>query len=88
MKKTRNLGLLGGWIGDNSGELIRTQRQTFHSFRQQFTATNSEMNFTVPLRDPDAAEADRSFASPAILASPSTGSASSSPPTTASAANS
>ena len=54
MKKTRNLGLLGGWIGGNSGGLIRTQRETFHSFRQPFTATNSEMNFSVALRDPDA----------------------------------
>lgn len=54
VKKSRNLGLLGGWIGGNSGELIRTQRETFHSLRQQFTATNSEMDFTVPLRDPDA----------------------------------
>jgi len=54
MKKSRNLGLFGGWIGGASGELIRTQREEFHSFRQQFTATAADMTFVVPLRDPDA----------------------------------
>ncbi len=55
VKKTRHLGFLSGWIGGTSSELIKTQREEFHTFRQQFTATNKDMTFTVPLRAPDPA---------------------------------
>jgi len=53
VKKTRHLGFLSGWIGGTSSDLIKTQREEFHSFRQQFTATSKDLTFTVPLRDPD-----------------------------------
>ena len=55
VKKTRHLGLLSGWIGGTSSDLIKTQREEFHIFRQQLTATNKDMTFVVPLRDPDTA---------------------------------
>jgi hypothetical protein len=53
VKKTRHLNLLRGWIGSGSRELIRVQREDFHSVRRQFTATGSDLTFTASLRDPD-----------------------------------
>ena len=55
VKKSRHFGFLSGWMGGTSSDLIKTQREEFHTFRQQFTATNTDMTFTVPLRDPDPA---------------------------------
>lgn len=52
VKKTRHLGLFGGWIGGASGDFLRTQREEFHHFRQHLTATDADMSFVVPLRDP------------------------------------
>jgi hypothetical protein len=52
LKKTRHLGLLGGWIGGNSGELIRVQREEFHSVRQTLTASGPDLTFKASLRDP------------------------------------
>lgn len=47
----RPVGQLDGRAG--SRELVKTQREEFHHFRQQFTATrNADMTFTAPLRDP------------------------------------
>lgn len=53
VRKTRHLGLLRGWLGPGSSGLIRTQREEFHSVRQQCQAQGSDMTFVVPLRDPD-----------------------------------
>lgn len=55
VKKSRQFGFLSGWIGGTSSDLIKTQREEFHTSRQQFTATNTDVTFTVPLRDPDPA---------------------------------
>lgn len=53
VKKSRHLNLFGGWIGGGSPGLIKVQREEFHSVRHSYTATGSDMKFTVSLRDPD-----------------------------------
>lgn len=53
VKKSRHLNLLRGWIGSGSKDLIRVQRTEFHSVRQSIKAADSNMVFTVSLRDPE-----------------------------------
>lgn len=53
VKKTRHLNLLRGWIGSGSRDLVKVQREEFHSVRRPFTATGSDMTFAVSLHDPD-----------------------------------
>lgn len=54
MRKTRSLNLFRGWIGGGSRELIRVQREEFHSLRHQVKAAGSNLTFVVSLRCPDA----------------------------------
>jgi hypothetical protein len=53
VKKSRHLNLFGGWIGGGSPGLIKVQREEFRSVRHSYTATGSDMKFTVSLREPD-----------------------------------
>lgn len=53
VKRTWNLNFLRGWIGGGSRELIRVHGEEFHSVRKQFQATDSDITFTVSLRDPE-----------------------------------
>ncbi|MBL9172876.1 MAG: hypothetical protein JNL10_05020 [Verrucomicrobiales bacterium] len=69
VRKTRHLRLFGGWMGGASGKWIRTQREEFHLRRQRITAADTQMDFVVPLRDPDPGYASYQLSDIAVVGS-------------------
>ena len=70
--KRRRLNLpFGPWAGYSQGDgLISTQREESDTVRREFTASNSDASFTVPLRSPTEGREDYQLAEVRLVSGP------------------